>query len=195
VGLLLAILRGAGKGARPGHGRGSGSHGLDCGGGDRLQHVDYLENLTLTDAAPADARQAIPRLEDFPHTTTITMRLGDHDHQNHVNNVVYGVYFESSRVLMMRETLKGVDFGNTGFVVGRLEINFVRELHWPGDIVAACGVERIGNRSVSYAQAVFHKGECAAYGRTTMVLIDQSTRRSTALPAPIVERFKTMLLR
>lgn len=123
------------------------------------------------------------------------MRLGDHDHQNHVNNVVYGVYFESSRVLMMRDTLAGVDWGNTGFVVGRLEINFVHELHWPGSIVAACGVARIGTRSVVYAQGVFHDGLCAAHGLTTMVLIDKATRRSTALPAEIIDRFKTRLMR
>jgi acyl-CoA thioester hydrolase len=154
-----------------------------------------LENQTLNDATSADAGRTVPRLEQFPHTTTITMRLGDHDHQNHVNNVVYGVYFESSRVLMMRETLAGIDWGKTGFVVGRLEINFVRELHWPGDVIAACGVEKIGTRSVVYAQAVFHEGVCAAHGRTTMVLIDKEARRSTALTAEMTERLTTRLMR
>jgi acyl-CoA thioester hydrolase len=149
----------------------------------------------VNDATSADSARAIPRLDAFPHTTTITMRLGDHDHQNHVNNVVYGVYFESSRVLMMREALAGIAWGNAGFVVGRLEINFVRELHWPGDVVAACGVERVGNRSVVYTQAVFHHGECAAHGRTTMVLIDKTARRSVPLTDEIVARFKNYLMR
>ncbi|HET9904790.1 MAG TPA: thioesterase family protein [Xanthobacteraceae bacterium] len=144
----------------------------------------------MNDAVSAAPGRTVPRLEDFPHQTTITMRLADHDHQNHVNNVVYGVYFETSRVLMMREALAGVAWGDTGFVVGRLEINFVRELHWPGEVLATCGVARIGTRSVEYAQAVFRDGECAAYGRTTMVLIDKKTRRSAPLTAEIVERFR-----
>jgi acyl-CoA thioester hydrolase len=149
----------------------------------------------LNDSTSTDAGRAIPRLEDFPHRTTITMRLGDHDHQNHVNNVVYGVYFESSRVLFMRETLAGYDWGTTGFVVARLEINFVRELHWPGDVIAVCGVERLGSKSVTYSQAVFHEGVCAAHGRTTMVLIDRTTRKSTALADPMIARFKTRMVR
>lgn len=149
----------------------------------------------MNDAASADAGRVVPRLEDFPHKTTITMRLRDLDHQNHVNNVVYGVYFETSRVSMMRDIFGSFSFGNAGFVVGRLEINFVRELHWPGDVVATCGVERIGTRSVVYAQAVFHEGVCAAHGRTTMVLVDKNTRRSTPLTPDIIERLKTMQMR
>jgi acyl-CoA thioester hydrolase len=149
----------------------------------------------LNDATSADPSRIVPRLEAFPHTTTITMRLGDHDHRDHVNNVVYGVYFESSRVLMMREALAGFAWGNTGFVVGRLEINFVRELHWPGDVVVACGVERVGARSAAYRQAVFHDGHCAAHGRTTMVLIDEGTRRAVPLPRELAERFQAWLMK
>ncbi|MBN8920829.1 MAG: acyl-CoA thioesterase [Rhizobiales bacterium] len=137
----------------------------------------------------------LPKLEDFPFAHTLTMRLGDHDHQNHVNNVVYGVYFESARVLMMRQTLEGIDWQNTGFVVGRLEINFVRETHWPGDVVATCGVERIGTSSLVYSQAVFHEGACSAWGRTTMVLIDKSARKSTPLLPVIVERFQKKMVK
>jgi acyl-CoA thioester hydrolase len=131
----------------------------------------------LNDTPPAKRSPAAPRLEDFPHHAADIIRLGDLDHQGHVNNAVYATYFETGRVNFMRDTFGGLYFGDRNFVVARVEINYLRELHWPGNVVAATGVEQIGGASVTYAQAVFHEGACAANGRTTMVLIDRATRR------------------
>jgi acyl-CoA thioester hydrolase len=143
----------------------------------------------LNDTPLAKRQPAAPRLEDFPHQAADIIRLGDLDHQGHVNNAVYATYFETGRVNFMRDTFGGLYFGDRNFVVARVEINYLRELHWPGNVVAATGVERVGAASVTYAQAVFHQGECAASGRTTMVLIDRATRR----PIPIADEMRTQL--
>jgi acyl-CoA thioester hydrolase len=127
-----------------------------------------------------------PRPEDFPHHAADIIRLGDHDHQNHVNNAVFATYFETGRVNFMRDVFGGLRFGDKNFVVARLEINFLRELHWPGMIDVCTGVERIGSASVTYAQAVFKDGICAATGRTTMVFIDRGARRSTPITEDIL---------
>lgn len=138
---------------------------------------------------------ATPLLDHFPHRATDIIRLGDLDHQNHVNNAVFATYMETGRVNFMRDVFGGLHFGDRGFVVARLEINFLRELHWPGTVEACTGVEKIGKSSVTYAQAVFRDGECAASGRTTMVFIDRTTRRSTPLPPELVERLEGMKMR
>lgn len=121
------------------------------------------------------------RLENFLHHAADIIRLGDLDHQGHVNNAVYATYFETGRVHFMRDTFGGLRFGDRNFVVARVEINYLRELHWPGNVTVGTGVERIGTSSVTYAQAVFHEGACAASGRTTMVMIDRATRRPVAM--------------
>jgi acyl-CoA thioester hydrolase len=135
------------------------------------------------------------RLEDFPHGADDIIRLGDLDHQNHVNNAVFATYFETGRVNFMRDVFGGLRFGDKNFVVARLELNYLRELHWPGKVRIGTGVERIGKSSVTYAQATFCEGVCAASGRTTMVFIDRATRRSTPLEPEIVERLEAMRMR
>lgn len=148
----------------------------------------------MNDTASAPARHT-PRIEDFPHKALEIVRLGDLDHQNHVNNAVFATYFETGRVHFMRDTFGGLRFGDKNFVVARLELNYLRELHWPGTLDVCTGVERIGGSSVTYAQATFHNGECAASGRTTMVFIDRNTRRSTPMTDDILALLRAKMMK
>ena len=50
----------------------------------------------------------------------------------------------------------------TTSVLGRIEINFLKELQWPGTIEIGTGVAEIGRSSYVFAQAVFIGGVCAA---------------------------------
>ncbi|HEX2215127.1 MAG TPA: thioesterase family protein [Xanthobacteraceae bacterium] len=149
----------------------------------------------MNDATSAAPVRAAPRLEDFPHRALDIIRLGDLDHQNHVNNAVFATYFETGRVNFMRDVFGGLRFGDKNFVVARLEINYLRELHWPGMVDVCTGVERIGTSSVTYAQAAFHEGVCAASGRTTMVFIDHATRRATPMTDDILKRLRAQQMR
>lgn len=148
--------------------------------------------MNASEGRPASAT---PKIEDFPHRAMDIIRLGDLDHQNHVNNAVFATYLETGRVNFMRDVFGGLRFADKSFVVARLEINFLKELHWPGTVAACTGVERIGKSSVTYAQAVFHDGECAASGRTVMVFTDRATRRSVPMPPDVVARLEGMMMR
>jgi hypothetical protein len=60
--------------------------------------------------APETGRQ--PRVlrspEDFPHRTTETIRFGDLDSNNHVNNAVFSSFFEAGRVTLFRDPKRGL---------------------------------------------------------------------------------------
>lgn len=135
------------------------------------------------------------RLDNFPHHAPDIIRLGDLDHQSHVNNAVFATYFETGRVMLIREIFGGLQSGGKGFVVARLEINYLRELHWPGDVTVGTALERVGRSSVTYAQAVFAGENCAAHGRTVMVLIDKQTRASAPIPEDILRKLEPYRLR
>src|SRR5258707_6270141 len=74
------------------------------------------------------------RSEQFPYRTGDIIRFGDLDPQSHVNNAVFATYFETGRVILLRDPKYGLCVSGGAFVLARLEIDFRRELRWPGTI-------------------------------------------------------------
>jgi len=66
--------------------------------------------------------------------------------------------------------------------MARVEIDYRRELHWPGAVDIGSRVVAIGQRSYVIGQGIFRGDECVTTGRTTLVMIDRETRKSAPLP-------------
>jgi acyl-CoA thioester hydrolase len=137
----------------------------------------------------------LPKLAQFPGQTGDIIRFGDLDPQGHVNNTVFATFFETGRVMLLREP--GNELGAPGAttVLARLDISFLRELHWPGEVTIGTGTTHVGRSSYSFLQAVFHNGECAGTANATMVMIDAATRKSRPLPDNVVQRLEQLRLR
>ena len=144
---------------------------------------------------PKPARTSLPRLAEFPSWVPDIIRFADIDRQGHVNNAVYSTYLETGRVAIIYDPEHGFQVEGATSVLARLEIDFRRELHWPGTVEIGTAVAEIGRSSYTLLQAVFHAGDCAATGRATMVLIDQGTRRAKLLPPELIERLQQYQLR
>jgi len=140
-------------------------------------------------------RPAPPPLAHFPRRVADVIRYGDLDRQGHVNNAVYSTYFESGRVDVIFDPEQGLQVPGATTVLARVEIDYLRELRWPGTVEIGTAVEEIGRSSYIFRQAVFHDGVCAASARATMVLIDAETRRSRTLPPELIERLERLLPR
>ncbi|MBY0562423.1 thioesterase family protein, partial [Hyphomicrobium sp.] len=67
------------------------------------------------------------------------------------------------------------------FVLGRLDLEFLREMHWPGTVEVGTRVVKVGRCSVDLAQALFVGTTCVAVARSTAILIATDTRRSAPL--------------
>ena len=134
------------------------------------------------------SRPALPRVEDFPIRVPDTIRFADMDRQGHVNNAVYPTYFETGRVLRIYDPDDGLQIEGCTTVLARIEIDFLKELRWPGTVEIGTGIAEIGRSSYVFAQAIFHDGACAARARSTMVLIDRATRKARPLPEELVAR-------
>ena len=132
----------------------------------------------------------MPQLSDFPHRITDNIRHTDLDSQGHVNNAVVANYFENGRVSLFRLEDASVGVAGVGVVLAHTEINYVREMNWPGTIEIGTAVSDIGRSSFKFAHGVFNNGACAAYGTATIVLIDSTTRRSTPLPPELIARLQ-----
>jgi len=136
------------------------------------------------------ARKAPPRLAHYPHRATDIVRFADLDPQGHVNNAVFSTYFETGRVAMFRDDDLGIGVADATYVLVRQETDFLRELHWPGDVVIGTALAELGRSSFTVSQAVFAGDECAATGRATLVMLDTTTRRPRPLTAEAIARLQ-----
>jgi acyl-CoA thioester hydrolase len=143
---------------------------------------------------PKSAR-VVPRQEQFPGQATDTIRFGDLDPQGHVNNTVFSTYFETGRVMFLREPGNMLSPPGTTSVLARLDINFLKELHWPGTVEIGVATAEIGRSYYSFAQALFRDGVCVATARASMVLIDAQTRRARPLPQEMIARLEAFRMR
>ena len=146
------------------------------------------EGFFVNDQPSPRPPKPVPQLADYPHRVAEIVRFGDLDPQGHVNQAVFSTYFESGRVAMFRDKSLGIGVPGATFVLVRIEINYMKELHWPGRIEVGTGVAEFGRTSFTAAQAIFHDGVCVAAGRATLVCIDLATRKARQLPEDAVAR-------
>jgi acyl-CoA thioester hydrolase len=129
----------------------------------------------------AKLRKPTPRLADYPHRVQDIIRYGDLDPQGHVNNAVFATYFESGRVALFRTPDLGIGVANATFMLVRQEIDFLSELHWPGNVEIGTALAEFGRSSFTVVQTIFNGDVCAAAGRATLVMVDMVTRRARPL--------------
>jgi acyl-CoA thioester hydrolase len=122
-----------------------------------------------------------PRLEDFPARTFDKLRYGDTDRQGHINNAVFVTFLETGRVAAIHDPEGPLASPGCSFVIARVALDFRAELFWPGKVEIGTGVKAVGRSSVTFAQAIFQNGKCAAIAESVVVHVDGATHRSTPL--------------
>jgi acyl-CoA thioester hydrolase len=142
----------------------------------------------VNDQPPKAARKPAPRLADYPHLATDTIRFGDLDSQGHVNNAVFATYFETGRVAMFRNPDLGIGVLDGTYILVRSEIDYLSELRWPGRVEIGTALAEFGRTSFKVAQVIFNKDICAAAGRFTMVLFDRKEKRPRPLTEDVIAR-------
>ena len=123
-----------------------------------------------------------PRLEDYPLHTSEKLRFADTDCNGHISNAVFAVCCQNARMELLRDPRRIPMPVNAQFVIARLEIDFLGEMHWPGQVMIGSRCDHVGRSSLLMTQALFVDGRCAANARSTVVLMDRATRRAAPLP-------------
>ena len=138
------------------------------------------------DAAPvtAPAAAAPNALASVP----LSVRWGDLDAFNHVNNATFLVYAQEARLAWLAK-VPGVWFDETMMpVVAAANMNYRRQLAWPADIVVELATTRVGTSSLTIAHRIVAARDPAclhADGEVVMVWIDPASGSSVPLPAAI----------
>lgn len=116
-----------------------------------------------------------------PFVTVQPLRFCDTDKLGHVNNAVYAVMYEAGRAEMLQHAgLLSPGVGRA-VVIARLEIDFLREMNWPGDVSVESAIHKLGTKSFHLRQRLLLDGVVCSRAASVLAVIDTETRRAVEL--------------
>ena len=119
----------------------------------------------------------------FGHLTSETLRFGDVDANGHINNVAYLVLFENARVTYIAGHVRFMRERGLSTVVAHLDIDFKRQMYFPGTVRAGARLIEVRRSSFVLGQAIFDAdGGCAASGHAVIVTYDPASGRGQPIP-------------
>ena len=130
-------------------------------------------------------RFELPEQKKLTHEMVIPIRWGDMDVMGHVNNTVYFRYMEIARLEWMFKIGAPPSPDSDGPVIVNAFCNFVRQLEYPGDLLARHYVANPGRSSFDTfvtLQRVDTPDVIYAEGGGTTVWIDFKAQKSAPLP-------------
>ena len=125
---------------------------------------------------------------DLVARVVVSVRWGDMDAFNHVNNAQYLRYLEEARVQWLAG-IPGVSLTDRiAPVLVASNINYRQPIEWPNEIVVELFVEKIGNSSLTMGHRMLSSADASVLysdGNVVMVWIDTRTGKSVPLPEAI----------
>ena len=135
--------------------------------------------------------QTLANVEDYDVFEPVNLRYSDQDAMGHVNNVAYAAFFEAGRMGLFTHLLEGHGDLKFNFVLANVNIDYLREMHFPGTVQVGGRLLRVGGRSITTGFGAFIDGVCYATSTSINVFFDPTTRQSSDMP----ETLKADLLR
>ena len=113
--------------------------------------------------------------------STHRLRFNDTDRLGHVNNAVFAAMLEQGRLDLALAA--GLPTGEAGLalVIVRLELDFVREMTWPGEVRIETEVVRLGTKSLTARQHLVLGDTLCARASTVLVMMDRAAGRAVPL--------------
>jgi acyl-CoA thioester hydrolase len=125
-------------------------------------------------------------MSEYGYTHPITIRLGDIDANEHVNNSVYTDYTQNARANYFRE-LWGDAWQDANVVLANFEIDFLAPVEFDDEVYVDVRVVEVGDSSwtVEYRiRAVDEAGEERVAARGTSVQVAWNREETSSRPLP-----------
>lgn len=130
-------------------------------------------------------RFEIPENKKLSFETVMPIRWGDMDAMGHVNNTLYFRYMEVVRLDWLFKVGGAPDPSGTGPVIVNAFCNFIRQLEFPGDVLARHYVANPGRSSFDTyitLERTDQPGVICADGGAKTVWTDFKAQKSVPLP-------------
>ena len=127
----------------------------------------------------------LPEEKKLSHQMVIAIRWGDMDAMGHLNNASYFRFFETVRIDWFRSLGLRLDPSGEGIVIVNAFCNFIKQLEYPGDVLARHFVAKPGRTSFeTYVtlERSDNPGVVYASGGAQAVWVDFPRQKSAPLP-------------
>jgi acyl-CoA thioester hydrolase len=127
----------------------------------------------------------LPENKKLSFAMVIPIRWGDMDAMGHVNNTVYFRYLETIRIEWFRRIGCQPDPAGTGPVIINAFCSFIRQLEYPGEVLAKHYVGELGRSSFDTYVTLERSdlpGLVYASGGATIVWTDFRAQKSVPVP-------------
>jgi len=106
------------------------------------------------------------------------LRFADLDANGHINNGAFIELMENARVSYLRQIVRS-GLPRFRLVIGRIEVDFRRQMFFPGTATACARLIEAHERKVVIGQGLFDgEGHCTAVQKVIMVSLNEETHRS-----------------
>jgi len=130
-------------------------------------------------------RFTVPDAKKLVHEMVIPIRWGDMDAMGHVNNTVYFRYMEVVRIEWMHRVGAAPNPDGMGPVIVNAFCNFIRQLEFPGDVLArhyVCNPGRSSFDTYITLERTDDPGVVYAEGGAKTVWTDFKAQKSVPMP-------------
>jgi acyl-CoA thioester hydrolase len=127
----------------------------------------------------------VPAEKKLTHEMVIPIRWGDMDAMGHVNNTVYFRYMEIARLEWLFKIGGPPDPSGSGPVIVNAFCNFIRQVEYPGDLLARHYVANPGRSSFDTyitLERIDQPGVTYAEGGSKTVWTDFKAQKSAPMP-------------
>ena len=127
----------------------------------------------------------LPEQKKLTLEMVIPIRWGDMDVMGHVNNTNYFRYFEIVRIEWFERLGRRLNPAGEGIVIVNTFCNFIKQLEFPGDVLARHYVANPGRSSFEAYMTLERTdapGVICASGGATTVWVDFPKQKSAPLP-------------
>lgn len=130
---------------------------------------------------------ALLTLAHYPFQCPLQTRFGDQDVNHHINNVAMAGLFEEGRIRFnaMLDMQGQMPEGQT--VVAALNIAFLADTYYPGEVIMGVGVAKVGRTSWTLVEGAFQDGRCVGVCEAILV------RRASGGPQVLPDHWRALI--
>ncbi len=116
------------------------------------------------------------------HWTEITLRPTDVDDVGHVNNVIFAGLVATGRMDFIGRHMTPAAAPGSDFWLVRIELDYVKQLFYPGIARVGTTVARVGTKSITLGHEVHGSEELVAHATSILVYVDRATSQGLDIP-------------